>query len=308
MDVLHDIFEVIQLRGTLYFRTDFSPPWGTTVPALGKAARFHFVVAGQCWLRIDGGDPTCLEAGDFVLIPNGASHVLSHAPDAKAPPLEQVLKAVGYTGESLLAVGSGDPDASTQLVCGHFNFDATADHPILRALPHGVVIRAASRAQRPWFDEALQLLVKHVFSNHPGSRAAVARLSEILFIEAVRSAEEEAPELSQLMRAFSDRRIGRALAEIHANPQRAWTVANLAAAAGMSRTRFATQFQELMGIGPIRYLTDWRLQRAAAALRNSRQSVAEIAYANGYRNATAFGRAFRERFGFPPGQLRNQAE
>ncbi|MBX9730150.1 MAG: cupin domain-containing protein, partial [Sphingomonas sp.] len=113
MDVLNDIFETIQLQGNFYFRTDFSAPWATTVPVFARAARFHHVVQGRCWCHVDGAAPLMLEPGDFIMIPNGASHILADQPTEHAPSLESVLDQVGYKGEALLTVGTGDPHAAT---------------------------------------------------------------------------------------------------------------------------------------------------------------------------------------------------
>jgi len=304
MDVLADIFETIQLKGTFYFRTHFSPPWGTTVARHARAARFHCVVQGHCWIWVEGGVPVELSAGDFVLVPSGASHRLTDEPDRDAPPLETVLECAGYRGEALLALGQGDPAAATQLVCGHFTFGDGTDHAILRALPPLIRIRAAQRANRAWFNEALSLLVKQVFSNEPGALVAVTRLSEILFIEAIRFAGDDAPELRRLLDGFTDARIGRAIALVHKQPAHPWTVKELAREVGMSRTRFADRFHDLIGLAPMTYLTEWRLQRAAVALRTSHRSVAEIAYASGYVSQAAFTRTFKERFGRSPNAFR----
>jgi AraC-like DNA-binding protein len=304
MDVLADIFETIQLKSTFYFRTHFSPPWGTTVARHANAVRFHYVMQGRCWIRVESGVPVELSAGDFVLVPSGASHMLTDQPGGEAPPLETVMQCSGYRGEALFALGHGDPSAATQLVCGHFTFGDGTDHAILRALPTLIGISAEQRAKRAWFNEILTLLVKQVFSNAPGAVAAVTRLSEILFIEAIRFAGDQAPELKRLLDAFADARIGRAIALIHKEPAHPWTVEELASEVGMSRTRFAERFQELIGLGPVTYLIEWRLQRAVVALRTSQRSVAEIAYASGYTSQAAFTRTFKERFGQSPKAFR----
>src|SRR5689334_1262904 len=105
MDVLADIFDTIQLKGTFYFRTDFSPPWGTTVPRHGRAARFHYVVRGRPWIRAEDHEPIELSTGDFVLVPAGASHVLADRPIQRAPLLETVMESAGYQGDAVLAIG-----------------------------------------------------------------------------------------------------------------------------------------------------------------------------------------------------------
>jgi len=304
MDVLSDIFDTIQLRGTFYFRTHFSPPWGTTVPRHRHAARFHYVVGGEAWVLVEGMEPVHLSAGDFVLIPGGVSHALGDRPTGDAPPLETVLADAGYRGEPLLTVGRGDPEAAAQLVCGHFTFGDGADHAILRALPSVIRITAQQREGLTWFGEVLSLLVRQVFKDEPGAIVAVTRLSEILFIEAVRFTSERTPDLKRLLEGFTDVRIGRAIALIHKEPAHPWTVDDLAREVGMSRTRFADRFQELIGCGPVGYLFEWRLQRAAAALRTSHRTVGEIAYASGYTSQAAFTRAFKERFGCSPKAFR----
>jgi len=304
MDVLADIFETIQLKGTFYFRTHFSPPWGTTVDRYANAARFHYVMKGRCWIRVEGGTPIELAAGDFVLVPSGASHVLADQPRDEAPPLETVIQSSGYRGEALFALGDGDPRAATQLVCGHVTFGDGADHAIFRALPTLIRISAEQRAKRAWLNEVLALLVKQVFNDEPGALVAVTRLSEILFIEAIRFASEEKSELKRLLDGFADARIGRAIALIHKDPSYPWTVEELARKVGMSRTRFADRFRALIGLGPVTYLIEWRLQRAALALRTSHRSIAEIAYASGYANQAAFTRTFKEKFGKSPKAFR----
>jgi hypothetical protein len=122
MDVLNDILDTLDLRGVLYFRTDFSPPWAVTVPDFEQAARFHLVVQGQCHVGFASGDSVELTAGDLILIPRGRSHVLADKPRRSAPPLEHVLQDAGYDGQGVLAVGKGVSDASTQMICGHFSF------------------------------------------------------------------------------------------------------------------------------------------------------------------------------------------
>lgn len=307
MDAVSDVFDLLQLRGTFYFRTDFSGSWGTTVPKLGHAARFHYTVRGECWAKVEGQAPVRLSAGDFFMVPHGASHILSDRPIDDAPPLETVLRSAGYDGRHVLSNGVHDSEASTQLICGHFDFDGELGHPLLRALPSAIVITPQQRHKRPWLERILELLVVNVFNDYPGSVAAVTRLSEILFIECLHCIDAQAPQLSELMRGFSDPHLARALAAMHHEPNRAWEVGTLAREAGMSRTRFAHEFQHAFGQGPIAYLTEWRLQRAAAQLRRTNQRIADIAYGNGYSNAAAFSRAFSLKFGVSPSHARRRA-
>lgn len=308
MDVLDDILDTLNLRGAFYYRTDFSPPWAVTVPDLQQAARFHLVVQGRCHVAFPSGASVDLGPGDLVLIPRGRSHVLADSAGRNAPPLETVLTAVGYDGSGVLAVGEGDPGASTQLVCGHFTFRTGADHPVLRALPEFLVTSNAARAREPWLDDVLRLVVRRVFADGAGSAAAVTRLSEVVFIELLRAGIGVDGELRAVLDAFRDPQVGRALQLMHAEPARSWTVESLAAAVGMSRSRFAERFSELMELGPMAYLADWRLQKALSLLDDPRASVQQVAGQAGYQSPAAFTRAFASRFGLPPTEYRRVAQ
>lgn len=304
MDVLNDILDTLNLRGALYFRTDCSPPWGVTVPELAQAARFHLMVQGSCHVLFPSGAAAHLGPGDLVLIPGGRAHVLADQAGREAPPLETVLEAAGYDGRGVFVIGAGNPQATTQLICGHFSFRRGADHPILRALPEYMLTTMAARAREPLLDEILRLITRRMFSENLGLAAAVTRLSEIVFIELLRVGIEQSEELKAVLEAFRDRQIGRALQLIHTEPGHAWTVESLAAEIGMSRSRFAERFSALMGTGPMAYLSDWRLQKALSLLDESRASVQQVAAQAGYQSPAAFTRAFTARFGLPPTDYR----
>lgn len=304
IDVLSDIFDTIRLMATLYFRTDFAAPWATTVPPYRQAARFHLVVQGRCHVGLPSGRSVDLGPGDLILIPHGQEHVLSDSPGRAPAPLEQVVEASGYDGRGVFVVGAGDPHAATQMVCGHFGFTQGADHPLLRALPEVIVMTAGDRARHPLLDEALRLVARRVFTEGLGSTAAITRLSEVFFIEAVRASVAQSPELARVLGGMTDPYIGRALELVHKAPADPWSVESLATAIGMSRSRFAERFAELVGMAPIAYISEWRLQKALAQLTETQASIKEVARDAGYQSPAAFTRAFSQRFGVPPTNYR----
>jgi AraC-like DNA-binding protein len=307
MDLLDDIFNTLNLKGALYFRTNFTAPWGTTVPEYTNAARFHLVIQGKCYVKVANQPNVELNAGDLILIPGGASHIVSHSPCDSAPPLEQVLNDVGYAGDGVLVVGAGDLNSSTQMVCGHFSFRSKAEHPILQALPKFLVTSTALRAQYPLLDEVLRMITRRVYEDQLGTAASVTRLSEIVFIELIRSCIGQQSELTKILEAFHDPQISQSLSLIHAEHAQPWTVESLASKVAMSRSRFANRFSSLMGTGPMTYLSDWRLQKALALLDSSQMSVQQIADKSGYQSPSAFTRAFSGKFGASPTDYRRQA-
>jgi AraC family transcriptional regulator, activator of mtrCDE len=306
MDVLNNILDTLNLRGALYFHTDFSGTWGVKVPDLPGAARFHLLVRGHCYISIAGDEPIALREGDLVLVPRGKSHVLADLPSREAPNLETVMQQCGYDGHGLLSIGNGDKRASTQMICGHLSFREGADHPILRALPDHVLATHTTRTEQPWLDDALNLIVRRVFSQDPGSAAAVTRLSEIVFAELLRLGIAQSPALSAMLEGFQDKQIGQALHLIHTRPSETWTVDSLAREVAMSRSRFAERFRESTHMSPMAYLSEWRLQKALALLDNADHSVQQVAEASGYQSPAAFTRAFTGKFGIAPSQYRRR--
>lgn len=307
MDILNDVLDTLDLKGALYFRTDFSGEWATQVPQFAQAARFHLVVQGHCHVQTASGARFELTAGDLILLPGGRAHILSsHREFGEAPPLESVLEAANYSEGDVLVVGDGDSDAAVKLVCGHFDFRRGARHPLLSALPESAMVRAGGRARHPLLDEMLTLIARRMFAEEIGSRAAVRRLSEIVFIEILRSSLPHNAALEGVLGAMRDEQIGRALQAMHSRPDKAWTVDALAGEAGMSRSRFAERFRALMGCAPMSYLSDWRLQKSLALLQDTGLSVQEVAVEAGYLSPAAFSRAFSGKFGAAPSDFRRE--
>lgn len=305
MDVLNDIVDTLHLKGVLYFRTDFTPPWAIAVPTFESAARFHLVVQGRLFVKLQSGASVELGPGDLIMIPDGCSHTISCTPiKEEAATLEQVIEESGYDGTGVFTLGDGDPNASTQLICGHFTFRSGADHPLLRALPEFLRVTSAIRAKHTWLDEVLRLVVRQIFSEPENSTATITRLSEVIFIETLRACRDQSPKLAHIIGALNQKQIGEALLLMHDRLDEAWTIDKLAGEVGMSRSKFAEQFRDAVGCGPMTYLTDWRIQKAINLLTASQLSVQQIAARTGYQSPAAFTRAFSQKLGVSPKQYR----
>jgi AraC-like DNA-binding protein len=305
MDVLSDILGAVRLEGTLYFTTEFTRPWGLRVPARSRVARFHLVVRGTTWLRVIGlDDPLHLEAGDLVLIPHGAEHVLADTPDTPCRTVDEIIRLTGFTGHGTLVFGGEDGGAPTRLVCGHFAFDDGIDHPLLAQLPPALVVRWDEAVRDSPLEHAFRFIAREAQEARPGHSAVVQRLSEVLFVQALRQwAAQSVPDRG-LLAALSDRRLAAALSAMHAEPAARWTLDSLGRRAAMGRTAFAERFRQVVGATPLQYLTFWRVQQARRLLTETRLSLAQIALRVGYDSGASFSRVFRKTTGQSPGAYR----
>jgi AraC family transcriptional regulator, activator of mtrCDE len=298
--LLRKILDTVTVDTTIYFRADFHAPYAIKVPPLARVARFHVLVSGECWVYVDNDNAVHMQTGDMVLVPYGARHILSCGDRSNEVLLEDAFAEAGYSGHGPFTYGNGDEECAAQMICGHFAFTRGADHPLLTALPKVLHVKAELRSTNPLLDEMIGIVTRHVFNDDPDAGASFNRISEALFIEILRASSHEVKNLNQLLTAISDPQIGRALAAIHENVGARWTVDSMANHAAMSRTRFAAKFHDLVGLAPMAYLTEWRLQTALRLLSDGRLPIKSVAAQVGYASAAAFSRAFTERFGRNP--------
>jgi AraC family transcriptional regulator, alkane utilization regulator len=305
-DPVSDLLRAVRVRSTVYCRSVMRAPWGFGVEAHGNPA-FHVVTSGRAWLQIDDApDQTELVPGDLVVLPAGRRHWLRDDPKSPAGELEEILASTPADAHSRLRHG-GD-GTRTSLLCGGFELDGVGSHPILGSLPPLLVVRGSGGHPVPWLAATISMLSAETSSNAPGAEAVVARLADSLLTQALRVGllELQAKDAPHV-RALQDPQIAQAVALIHSRPGRAWAVGELASNVALSRSEFAARFRSLVGESPIRYITRTRLAHAAALLRTSDASLAEIAARSGYGTPFSFGKAFKRTFGIAPGVYRGQA-
>lgn len=305
MDLLSDVLALLKLKGTLYFRTAFSPPWGLLVPAYENVARFHLVHRGRCWLEVAGVEgPVLLEQGDLVIVTKGAAHRLCDPAGTPVKSVDRVVSDSGFTGEGALVYGEPGAGHVTQLVCGHFAFDRDAGHPLLEALPPYIHVRNTGGESHIWLEGTLRLIGSEAGGADPGSDLITLKLSEIIFAQAIRAYLAADGQSRQVFRGLADPLISRALKSLHRDPAAGWNLDAMAKGAGMSRTAFAKRFHELMGMTPMLYLTAWRMQLGRRLLAESDLPIIEVAERSGYRSEAAFGRVFKRHFALAPAGYR----
>ncbi|HEX4340418.1 MAG TPA: AraC family transcriptional regulator [Polyangiaceae bacterium] len=294
MDDLSAVLDAVRLRGQMYCRLEARAPWAMSAPSSGSAT-FHGVAKGDALLRIPGERDVTLSEGDLAVLCHGSGHTIADAVDRVPSPFADVL---GSAGGGFL-VRCGGRGARTVIVCGAFSTSRDGP-PLLSMMPQVLHIRDNERVA-----SLLSLLSSEATAALPGARALVSRLTEALFVEVARDwvargkVRDDAP-----LAALADGRIASALAAIHGDSLKPWTVAALARKAGMSRSAFADSFARLVGAPPLAYVSRFRLHGAKVLLRESTLSVAQIAARSGFESEASLGKSFKRLFGMPPGAYR----
>jgi AraC-like DNA-binding protein len=304
VDPLADVLDLSRVRGALLANVRASAPWGLELPQ-SDGASFHAMVAGSGWLRVGDGEPLQLMPGDVVLLPTGLPHRLSSEPHGDCRPWDRLFKERLMTAEGDLPLDG--PGAATTFVCAGYDYDHDIAQPLLALLPPVLHIPADPVGGAPTA-ALVSLLASEVGRRSPGSRAAAARLIDLLLISVVRAwADANGGNRASWLSALRDPTIARALAMLHDRPAEPWTLEALATEVNVSRATLARRFSELVGRPPLAYLTAWRMDLAARRLKDTDEPIDAIARDVGYSSEYAFSRAFRRHRGLPPGRFRRTA-
>ena len=322
-DTLSDVLRGVRLRGAVFFNVSGSSEWAAEAPPAEEIApllmpgvdhvmEYHAVAQGSCWAGIPDGPSVQLFAGDVVLFPHGDRHVVSSAPgmrgspdlgwlaDASAHPYPLQLAYDGGTGARLPPPGH-DTDAA--LVCGFLGCDLRPFNPLIAALPRLLHLRGGDGDG--WMAKFTQHAVTESHARRPGADAMLARMSEMMFVDAVRRYADHLPEGSSgWLAGLRDRFVGRALGLMHEQPAQEWTIDELGRRVGLSRSALHERFVQLVGVPPMHYLAQWRMQAAGRLLVETRATVASVALEVGYDSEAAFARAFKRFVGKPPAAWR----
>jgi AraC-like DNA-binding protein len=301
-DPLGEVLHMLRLTGTLYCRATMTAPWGIVLPRLIDSMIFVIVTAGRCIAEMDD-ESVPLSAGTMVLLPHGDSFKLLSETGAHAEPLFDLpVEKISERYELMTHGGGGE---MTRAMAGVVQFDSVAGQRLLSVLPRVIRIEGWDESLGDWVRSTLGLISREASSLRPGGEIVMTRLADILVIQGVRTWLDSAPESEQgWLAALRDPQLGRALVAIHRYPQTDWTLAQLAAQAGMSRSAFSARFSARLGQSAMAYLGQWRLHLARARLMETTDPLAMVARAAGYQSEAAFSRAFRQYFGKPPGVTR----
>lgn len=302
-DVTALLLRSIHVKSTLYCCAKMSAPWGFRVSSR-EVASFHIVTGGSCWLTVEGVEGSVLLAeGDLVILPHGHAHTMTDHPASAVMRLEDLV-ALQLSGEDghFYSAGQG---AVTTLVCGGFRLEDQLINPLLSLLPTFIHLSHQRGRQDAWLPAIVNVVKSEASMNQPAAEIIITRLSEILFLQAVRSCIGAGSSGNAgWFGALRDPEIGRALVLLQREPDEPWTVETLAKHLNVSRSAFSARFKQLVGEPPMHYLTRLRLTKAAAALRTQPATLYEVARSIGYDSEVAFSKAFKRYYGIAPGAYR----
>lgn len=293
-DPLSTVLAILHARATLSTGLCAGGAWSVHVPSY-TGLKFNALVRGQAWVTIDGAGPVLLHEGDCFLLAGGQGFTVASDLALPAAPAQAVFAGAV---DGVARIGAV---ADVEIVAGRMVLEPALEPLLVAALAPMTVIGAAS-PQADTVRWLLQRLRIERAGAEPASGAMADRMAEMLFVELMRAALKQGGRGAGWLGALADPRLGRALRALHADPARAWTVADLASAAHMSRSSFAAAFTQAVGMAPLAYLTRWRLQQAGHALRRNGATVARAAEVAGFASESAFGNAFRRVYGCSPGR------
>lgn len=313
MDALSDVLRVLRLTGGVFLDARFTAPWCVKsraepedwqrfMAAPAQVIAYHYVVAGRLEVKIEGEAAVTVNGGELVMLPHNDEHLLGSAVDLPVidgDQLKPVRDASGFV--QIRYGGDGDP---AHVVCGFLGLES-ARHPLIDALPSVLKLSVTGNPAREWISSSFRYAAQEVAAGRAGSSTVLSKLSELLFVEAVRGYVETLPrERTGWFAGLRDPVVSRALTAIHSRLAHPWTAEELAQEAILSRSAFAERFTALLGMPPMRYLTLWRMQVAAQRLRVTHASPSQVAAEVGYESEAAFARAFKREFGATPAAWR----
>lgn len=288
-DPLAEVVQMLRPRGVFSKRIAGTGAWGVSYTAFGHPG-FSVMLEGRCRLAVANEPEIVLEQGDFTLLPTTPAFVISGFGDVE--PVQMDPRQM--TDDDLDADYTGGQEPEARLLGGSFVFDAP-DAALLGALfPAVVHVRGVER-----FQPLVTLVADEALHDRPGRELVLARLVEVLLVEALRtSVTPQAP--PGLLRGLADRKLAPAVQQMHEHVDKPWTVAQLSRVATLSRSAFFDRFTRQMGMPPMEYLMAWRMAVARDLLRQADLGMVEVGRRIGYGSASAFSTAFSRHTGESP--------
>lgn len=301
-DALSRLLLQTQVGSTVYCHADLAAPWGFSIPAR-QTSTFHIVVSGAPWFREEDGEPVLMNPGDVVLLLGGNAHAMMDDPSTPAEPLDDLVRSTPPDARARLRQSGNGP--RTRLICGGFELEGAGVRAIRGALPPTLMhVSPAASTFRSSIMGTLEMVENELEAWRPGSEGLVNKLMDALVARAVCETLNKAAADGSRVRWPADPQIAAALRLIHAEPERPWTVDDLASQVALSRSALAMRFKNAVGEPVMRYVTGVRLALARHYLQDGARSIRDVARRVGYGSEAALSRAMVRELKATPGEVR----
>ncbi len=316
MDALSEALNSVRMTGAIFYDAICTAPWGFAVPPIQSVAHvlapgterlvgYHLVAEGRAVVTLQSGEDVPIAAGDIVIFPHGDPHTVSNGTPATLIDSGASLGSLLAGNLSTFQIGGGGE--ATRFVCGYFGCERHAARLFLAGLPPMIKMNIRGDDAGQWLESSIRYLISEAASGRPGQAVLLSKMAEAFFIETLRRYMEQLPpERTGWLAGARDPVVGNILALLHRKPCHPWTLAELAAKAGASRSVIAERFTRFLGEPPLTYLARWRLQLAARFLQTTQKTILQLALDVGYESEAAFNRAFKREFGLPPAKYRKK--
>lgn len=303
---INELLLGMRLSGLNYRRVQMQPPFGITFDTDRHCAQFHFIAQGSLILRLGNGEEQRLDSGDAVLLPRGSRHQLLSSLEVESRDIEEIDAIPVCNAFSCIDECPGDVGSArgVRLFSGSMQFDLGGMQPLVAMMP--AVMHVGTLLSRyPEVLPMLEAMEREASLSRAGAAGILSRLADVVAASIVRGwVECGCHEIGGWIEALRDPRLGKVIAAVHREPGRHWSVADMAAEMGSSRSAFAERFRSVLGVSPLGYVTQLRMRLATQWIREERLSIDQIAWKLGYGSQAAFSRAFKRATGQTPGAVR----
>ncbi|WEX86702.1 AraC family transcriptional regulator [Sinorhizobium garamanticum] len=313
MDDLLDMLRAMRLTGGIFLDAEFTAPWCISsqvapedcapfTPVPRHIIGYHYMIAGKCLVKVGNQPPVSVESGQLIVLPRNDAHLMASALNLRPVNAHQLIEPALDGGLAKIVHGGGGE--LTQILCGFLGNDLPYN-AFIALLPSILKLDVVDAASGNWIENNFRFAARELAEGRAKSPTMLAKLAELLFMEAVRRyLASQPPALSAWSAGTRDPIVGRALGLLHGQIARRWTTEGLAREIAVSRSAFAERFTRIIGEPPMRYLARQRFEQASARLRDSADPIARIAFEVGYESEAGFSRAFRREYGVPPASWR----
>lgn len=296
MDSLAKLIQLAQITGSINILCQFQGEWFVHHPHKRAHGMIHFVTSGQGWLKIQNQAPQILQAGDLIVLPRSVEHILSHDSHCANQNAQPNLTTQGAF--TLKNIGSEQNELT--LFCANFDYEPYAD--LFNGLPEVLYLNGKETV----FEHILSLLQHESKNHYPAANLILNALLEILLIHILRQYLNQQPMLSGILNGLHDKRLRGVMTSVLHQPAEHWSVEKMAAQAHLSRAQLMRLFKQHIQMSPHAFVNHIRLQVAAQMLRQTADSILQIALSVGFQSETHFGKAFKKQYGIPPSLYRKQ--